>query len=62
MLLPHPPNVHPTDADVRAVCERRALRFGRRMLVEAAGIGSVEQLTELAESARQDGHQPCFLL
>ncbi|KAL4457683.1 hypothetical protein ABPG75_012548 [Micractinium tetrahymenae] len=51
------------DADVRAACERRALRFGRCLLVEgAAGFASVEALTDKAEAARHDGQQPCFPL
>ncbi|KXZ55583.1 hypothetical protein GPECTOR_2g1133 [Gonium pectorale] len=42
------------DPDTRAACERRALRFGRRMLVEGSrsGLGSVAALTEAAEAAR----------
>jgi hypothetical protein len=54
--------VCPADADVRAVCERRALRFGRRLLVEGGEVAGVQQLTDLAEAARQDGQQPCFPL
>lgn len=50
------------DADVRAVCERRALRLGRRLLVDAATVEGPSQLTDLAEAARHDGHQPCFPL
>ncbi|EFN58562.1 hypothetical protein CHLNCDRAFT_140697 [Chlorella variabilis] len=50
------------DDDVRAVCERRALRFGRKALVEAAQVGGVEQLLQLAEAVRQDGQQPLFPL
>ena len=34
-----------TDIDVRARCERRALRFGRRLLVEAASFTSIEAVT-----------------
>lgn len=62
------PSTQPTpinltaDADVRAVCERRALRFGRRLLTGAAEVADVAQLTELAEAVRQDGQQPCFPL
>jgi hypothetical protein len=48
--------------DVRTVCERRALRFGRRMLVEGSEVASARQLADLAEQARQDGHQPSFPL
>mgnify|MGYP001807714491 CR=1 FL=1 len=41
------------DADTRAACERRALHFGRRMLVEAAaGFTSIEALAEAAVAAR----------
>jgi hypothetical protein len=56
------PRASGADPDVRAVCERRALRFGRRMLVEAAGVPSVRKLVELAEEERQDGAQPFFAL
>lgn len=56
--LPPPP----ADADVRAVCERRALRFGRRILAGAGEVADAAQLAELAEAARHDGHQPCFPL
>lgn len=56
-------SVWTAEADVRAVCERRALRFGRRLLVEgAAGFVSVDALTEQAEAARHDGRQPLFPL
>lgn len=63
-LIHPPPACHaPVDADVRAVCERRALRFGRRLLtVGAAEVADVVQLTDLAEAARQDGQQPCYPL
>ncbi|PRW55925.1 translation initiation factor fusion with methylthioribose kinase [Chlorella sorokiniana] len=50
------------DADVRAVCERRALRFGRRLLTGPEAVADVAELTQLAEAARQDGQQPCFPL
>lgn len=89
------------DADVRAVCERRALRFGRKVggsvawalpahswgraaascqctaplidaplpcamsfqvLAGAADVADVQQLVQMAEAARHDGHQPCFPL
>ena len=61
-MLRCPIPVCPADADVRAVCERRALRFGRRLLVEGGEVAGVQQLTDLAEAARQDGQQPCFPL
>ncbi|GLC47857.1 hypothetical protein PLESTB_000033000 [Pleodorina starrii] len=43
-----------SDADVRATCERRALRFGRRLLVEGSrgGLASIETLAEAAAAAR----------
>lgn len=42
------------DPDTRAACEQRALRFGRRLLVEGAGgqLRSVEALTRAAAAAR----------
>ncbi|KAG2453953.1 hypothetical protein HYH02_002156 [Chlamydomonas schloesseri] len=50
------------DADARAACERRALRFGRRLLVEGSGRGaaagkgagfaSIDALAEAAAAAR----------
>lgn len=52
----------PADDDVRAVCEARALRFGRRLLTHGGECGSAEQLTEAAEAARHDGRQPFFAL
>ena len=60
--LPALPCLSPADDDVRAVCEARALRFGRRLLVGAAEIATAEQLTERAEAARHDGRQPFFPL
>ncbi len=57
------PCLRAAGADVRAVCERRALRFGRRLLVEgAASFASVDALAEQAEAARDDGKQPHFPL
>jgi hypothetical protein len=42
------------DADVRAACELRALRFGRHLLVQgAATYKDVRQLTAAAAAARQ---------
>ncbi len=40
------------DMDARAACERRALRFGRRLLVEAASFASIDAVTAAAEQAR----------
>lgn len=42
------------DADVRAACELRALRFGRHLLVQgAATYKGVRELTAAAAAARQ---------
>jgi hypothetical protein len=42
------------------VCERRALRFGRSLLVERELFLGIEQLLQRADAARRDGQQPCF--
>jgi 5-methylthioribose kinase len=45
----------------RAACERRALRFGRRLLVEGAHApGDARALVAAADAARADGAQPYF--
>jgi 5-methylthioribose kinase len=45
----------------RAACERRALRFGRRLLVEGApALGDARALVAAADAARADGAQPYF--
>jgi len=44
------------------VCERRALRFGRQLLVGAAGFGSIEDVAAFADKTRQDGQAPLFPL
>lgn len=47
------------DADARAACERRALAFGRLLLVHgAAEFSAVQQLTAAADVVRADGAWP----
>lgn len=43
------------DDDARAACERRALRFGRRLLVGAAGFADIRDVARAAaeEAARE---------
>lgn len=49
------------DAGARAACERRALRFGRRLLVEGGGAAAgPRQLVALAAKFRNDGAAPYF--
>lgn len=63
LVVPCRPLLRPADADVRAVCERRALRFGRRLLVEGAtSFASADTLVEQADLARHDQQQPRFPL
>ncbi|GAB4820787.1 hypothetical protein N2152v2_007833 [Parachlorella kessleri] len=50
------------DPDVRAVCERRVLRLGRRLLVETASFRSIQDVVQAAEASRHDGKLPCFEL
>eukprot|EP00887_Chlorella_sp_A99_P002733 scaffold6.g2733.t1 len=50
------------DADVRAVCERRALRFGRQVLVAPGLAPGPRELVSLADAFRDDGAQPHFPL
>ena len=61
-MMPRHPLGPAADDNVRAVCERRALCFGRKLLVQGSGVASAEQLTEEAEAERADGQQPCFPL
>lgn len=46
----------------RAVCERRALRFARAVLVGAADFGCIEDVAAFADKTRQDGADPMFPL
>jgi 5-methylthioribose kinase len=48
------------DADVRAVCERRALTLGRELLVKRQSFVSIEAVVKRADAIRQDGAKPCF--
>lgn len=52
------------DADARAACERRALRFGRRLLVQGAEefAGGPRLVTAAADAARADNARPFFEL
>jgi 5-methylthioribose kinase len=40
------------DVELRAQCERRALRFGRQLLVNAGSFTTIEAVTQGAETAR----------
>ena len=40
------------DVDVRAKCERRALKFGRRLLVHASTFSSIDAVIVAAEETR----------
>ena len=49
------------DADVRAVCERRALGLGRALLVGGGGgFASVADVAAAAVAAREDGQVPVW--
>jgi len=48
------------DPEVRAVCERRALRLARRLLLSRAS--SIEAVVAAADKERQDGFTPYFPL
>jgi 5-methylthioribose kinase len=51
------------DVEKRAVCERRAMRMGRRMMVEGGGGGVFEDVVKMVEEAekeRRDGAQPWY--
>lgn len=41
----------------RGVCEARALRFGRRLLLEP--FDTVQHVVQEAEKQRHDGKKPC---
>ena len=40
------------DVEVRAKCERRALKFGRRLLVHASSFSSIDAVIVAAEETR----------
>jgi 5-methylthioribose kinase len=42
------------DRDLRARCEARALRFGRRLILERSSIPSIEQANALADALDRD--------
>ena len=42
------------DPDVRATCERRALRLARALMVERTGFGSMTEVTQAARDAAID--------
>lgn len=44
------------DPDVRSVCERRVLQFGRSLLVETESFTDIAGLLARAEKMREDGH------
>lgn len=46
----------------RAVCQRRALRLGRQLLVQPQEVAGPGALISMAHRERQDGAQPCFPL
>jgi 5-methylthioribose kinase len=48
--------------DVRAVCEVRALRLGRELLVNRGAYASIEAVAEVAMVWRQDGQKPFYPL
>lgn len=48
------------DQDVKAVCELRALRTGRELLVNCGKYETVEEVLVMAQKERQDGKQPLF--
>jgi len=48
------------DSDVRAVCERRALRLARKLLLQP--FSSIEAVVDAADKERQDGATPYFAL
>jgi 5-methylthioribose kinase len=48
------------DADVRAVCEARALRLGRELAVRRHEFASIEAVAEASAAARADGREPCY--
>lgn len=48
--------------DVRATCEARGLRLGRKLLVECGALPSIEAVCEAARVEREDGESPCAAL
>jgi len=48
------------DPEVRAVCERRALRLARRLLLEKTS--GIDAVVAMADAERQDGASPYFAL
>ena len=46
----------------RAVCELRALKFGRVLLIGPTGFPSMQAVTKLADTYRQDRQQPYYAL
>lgn len=51
-----------TDDETRSVCERRALKLGRRLLTQAKEMGdaSIQDVIQLAKEMRNDGKKPYF--
>lgn len=50
------------DVDVRAGCEARGLRLGRKLLVECCALPSIEAVCKAAQAEREDGESPCAAL
>eukprot|EP00892_Ulva_mutabilis_P010052 jgi/Ulvmu1/7419/UM036_0079.1 len=50
------------DVDARAACEARALRLGRRLLLECDALRTVGAVVQAAREERDDGKQPFFAL
>jgi 5-methylthioribose kinase len=48
------------DPDVKATCEKRALRVGREILVNCDRYETIEDVLTLAKQERSDGLEPCF--
>jgi len=48
------------DADARAVCQGRALKFGRDLMVGRRGFKGIDDVIARAEAARSDGNKPFF--
>ncbi|KAK9830593.1 hypothetical protein WJX81_002762 [Elliptochloris bilobata] len=51
-----------SDPDIRAVCERRALRCARELLVNPQRFADMRAVAAHADAARTDGAQPHFAL
>ena len=47
-------------AEVRAVCEARALRMGRELLVNCNAYVAIEDVVALARAKQMDGSEPCY--